>query len=157
MTTHQDVQEFVHDWWQTNEQEYAERVQHREEVRRRAAENCVPMPPLEVDELAAGWELFRHQRNQLPVGVFLESVIPQVMNHAITTNQLGVVAEIGHDLLYAAICAADEQDVAEFFETAFGHWGPLITAAIAECDLRERCHRCGNVLSDSRRCEQEHD
>ena len=38
MTTHQDVQQFVHDWWQTNEQEYAERVQHREEVRRRAAE-----------------------------------------------------------------------------------------------------------------------
>ena len=82
------------------------------------------MPPSEVDELPAVGGLSRHQRNQLPVGVFLESVISQVMNHAITTNQLGVVAEIGHDLLYAAICAADEQDVAEFFETAFGHWGP---------------------------------
>ena len=54
-----------------------------------------------------------------------------------------MVAEIGHDLLYAAVCAADEQDDVDIFETAFGHWDPLITSATEECDLQDRCTMCG--------------
>ena len=156
MTTHQDVQEFVQDWWRRDEQEFAYWVKKKEERNQRLIASDHELP-LEVVRHMAEYELGLHHRDQVPVGAYLDSVRPQEEDERITTNQLCVVAEIGHDLLYAAVCQADEQDDAEFFETAFSHWGELIEAAITECDLRERCHRCGNVLPDSRRCEQEHD
>lgn len=152
MTTHKDVQDFVQDWWRTNEQEFAEQVKQREEVGRRAAKNGLPPLPPAVEEMCAKHDLDIHHRDQIPVGVFLESVDPQKMGRAITTNQLGVVAEVGHDLLYAAVCTADEQDDAEFFETAFGQWGPLITAAMEECDLPDRCTLCGVRLPHTEQC-----
>lgn len=156
MTTHRDVQNYVQDWWRRDEQEFVEKVRHQREARarRRAAEPGQPVSfPTDVEEMVAEGDQQRHYRDQIPVGAYLASVDPSEDDQTITTNQLCVVAEVGHDLLYAAVWQADEQDDAEFFETAFGHWGSLIDAAIAECDLPARCHRCGNVLPDDRRCD----
>ena len=45
-----------------------------------------------------------------------------------------VVAEIGTELFYEAICAGDEDDNEEFFVRAYEHWGPPVDAVLQECD-----------------------
>ena len=57
----------------------------------------------------------------------------------VATTDLVKLAEVGKWMLYEAIWLADDQDNAEFFEEAFSLYGPLISAAMQEMELRDRC------------------
>jgi hypothetical protein len=60
-----------------------------------------------------------------------------------------MVAEIGTELFYAAICAADEDDNEELFVRAYEHWGPLVDTVLQECDREVRNSFTGRRLQSS--------
>jgi hypothetical protein len=93
-----------------------------------------PETQANLSELLAKADQQEQVRNKLTVGELLDA-IDQTLNPDVTTNKLLAVAEIGKTLLYSAICIADEQDNPEFFEEAYGFWGPLVDAVLEECGL----------------------
>jgi len=103
--------------------------------------------PETMDYLRRLMEPFEQQdqeRNKLTVGELFDS-IDGILNLNITAGQLMEVAEIGKELLYAAICKADEEDNAEFFVEAYAYWGPVVDLVLEECDLDYRDTMTGRL------------
>jgi hypothetical protein len=69
-----------------------------------------------------------------PVGAFFDLIDPR-RHHGqkASVEQLMVVAEIGTELFYEAICAGDEDDNEEFFVRACGHWVRWSTPCCRAC------------------------
>ena len=89
------------------------------------------------------------ERNKLTVGELLDS-ISCILNLNITAKDLMKVAEIGKLLFYEAICTADDQDNAEFFEEAYSAWGPVVDAVLQECNREDRDTLTGRLRSSTR-------
>jgi hypothetical protein len=91
--------------------------------------------PPSVLEACSRLDLERHRRNQFPVGAFFDS-IDKRRHHGQkpTSEKLLAVAEVGKELLYEAICTADDDDNEEFFVQAYECWGPLVDTLLQECD-----------------------
>lgn len=126
MTIHQD---WIRFWLRRNDREFEESF-----VRRRESEPGSGLPS-HVQELFYEFDRNRHQRDQFPLGAFFESI--DADRHGGTkpaADKLMVVAEAGQELLYAAICTADDDDNAEFFVKAYSYWGPLVDTVLQECD-----------------------
>jgi hypothetical protein len=87
------------------------------------------------------------ERNKLTVGELLDS-ISCILNLNITAKDLTKVAKIGELLFSEAICTADDQDNAEFFEEAYCAWGPVVNALLHECG-----RECRDPLTGRRRGE----
>jgi hypothetical protein len=64
--------------------------------------------------------------------------------------------QAGKSLVYDAIAAADAQDNVEFFEAAFGFYGPLIDAALEEMSLPQRCTLSGATMPHTEAAMAEH-
>jgi hypothetical protein len=124
-------------WLKRNDHEFEEKA-----TRQRELDQALPddrrLPP-EIMECCAQYDLERHQRNQFPVGAFFDSIDPQRHNgQKASVERLMVVAEIGKELLYEAVCTADEDDNEEFFVRAYETWGPLVDTVLQECDREHR-------------------
>jgi hypothetical protein len=81
----------------------------------------------EVLAMASRAERDVHERNQHPVGMFLDLVD---YDKRPTAEQLMLVAEVGHNLLYAALGHPDATE--GFLEEARETWGPLVDAGLQE-------------------------
>jgi hypothetical protein len=134
------MQDWIRFWLRRNDLEFEESVLRRQEP----DHEC--NLPADIQQMVDQLDRARHERDQFPVGVFFDSI--DADRHGgikPTAEKLFVVAEIGKDLLYEAICTADEDDNAEFFVHAYEHWGPLVDTVLEECD-------CGARDADSGRC-----
>lgn len=127
-----EVHEWVRFWFRRNDHEFEEEVERQRELHEAAIDRGLPPDVLEA---CARFDLDRHRRNQFPVGAFFDSIdADRHGGRKPTAEKLFVVAEVGKDLLYDAICTADEDDNAKFFVHAYEHWGPLVDAVLQECD-----------------------
>lgn len=128
-----NIQDWIRFWLRRDEREFEESVARQRELEQ---ESNLPS-----DVLALLHEHIRdrHQRDRFPVGAFFDSIAADRHGGTKPTmEKLMAVAEVGKDLLYTAICTADDDDNAEFFVEAYSCWGPLVDAVLAECDLGVR-------------------
>jgi hypothetical protein len=123
------MQDWIQFWLRRNDREFEESV-----VRERESEQESNLPS-EVQERVAQLNRERHERDQFPVGAFFDSIdADRHGGRKPIGEKLFVVAEVGRDLLYDAICTADADDNAEFFVRAYECWGPLVDTVLQECD-----------------------
>lgn len=135
------MQDWIRFWLRRHDGEFEESI-----IRGRKSEQETTLPS-DVHEMFARLNQERHERDQFPVGAFFDSI--DANRHGgrrPTAEKLFVVAEIGKDLLYDAICTADEDDNAEFFVHAYEHWGPLVDTVLQECDRGFRDADTGSRL-----------
>ena len=122
------VQDWIRFWIRRNDLEF------EEALRRRESDPACSLPA-GIQEMVDQLDRDRHQRNQFPVGAFFDSIDPDRQGgRKPTAEKLFVVAEVGKDLLYEAICTADDDDDTQFFVDAYEHWGPLVDIVLQECD-----------------------
>jgi hypothetical protein len=146
MTTDSPVRSWIRFWLKRNDHEFEEAKRQRE-LDQTVIETGVPPSVLEA---CARLDLERHQRNQFPVGAFFDLIDPRRHNgQKASVEQLMMVAEIGTELFYEAIGAADEDDNEEFFVRAYEHWGPLVDTVLQECDREYRNSFTGRRLRSS--------
>jgi hypothetical protein len=92
----------------------------------------------DVAAAAAYYDMDIHDRNQLPVGMLLDSIDPERLGgRQPTVEELLEVAEAGFELLYSALCVGSggegfEEFVDELRET---RGGEVVDAALGECGL----------------------
>ena len=125
-------------WLKRDDHKFAEYAKHRDEFDQGVADSGV-LP--DVLEMCARYDQNLHDRNQFPVGAFFD----MISNHNSSAEKLFVAAEVGADLFYAALCAADDTDNTEFFVQAYDRWGALVDTALQECDLPHRNVMTGEV------------
>lgn len=143
MPTNSPMHSWIRFWIKRNGHEFEEPAKKDREGDLRLVESGVPLRTL---ELIAQYDLDCHQRNQFPVGAFFDIINSQRHGGVkATAEQLFVVAEVGADLFYAAICTADDEDNAEFFIKAYERWGELVDTALQECSLPNRDVMTGRV------------
>lgn len=127
------MQDWIKSWLRRHDREFEESVSRDRESQH--ARNL----PSDVQEMVDQLDRDRHQRDQFPVGAFFESIDANRQGgRKPSAEMLLAVAEVGQELLYAAVCRADTDDNAEFFVEAYGYWGPLVDTVLQECacDLR---------------------
>ena len=145
MPTNSPMHSWIRFWIKRNDHEFEEQANKDREGDLRLAESGLPLPIL---DLIAEHDLDRHQRNQFPVGAFFDMIDSQRHGGAkATAEQLVVVAEVGADLFYAAICTADDEDTAEFFIEAYERWGELVDTALEMMGLDYRSTHDGRRAS----------
>jgi hypothetical protein len=131
------MHDWIRFWLKRNDHEFEEEAKRQRELHQAVPDDRRLSP--EMIEWCAQYELGRHRRNQFPVGAFFDSIDPQRQNgQNASLEQLMVVAEIGQELLYEAVCTADEDDNEEFFVWAYETGGPLVDAVLQECDRNYR-------------------
>lgn len=128
-------------WLKRDDHKFAEYAKHRDEFDQGVADSGV-LP--DVLEMCAGYDQNLHDRNQFPVGAFFDS-IDEHGGRKPTAERLFVVAEVGADLFYTALCTPDNDDNKEFFVQAYDRWGALVDTALQECDLPHRNVMTGEV------------
>ncbi|OBB07098.1 hypothetical protein A5668_01410 [Mycolicibacterium fortuitum] len=134
------MHDWIRFWLRRNDREFQELI-----VREREADQHSNLPP-DVQEILADFNRKRHERDQFPVGAFFDSVdADRHGGRKPTAEQLLVVAEVGKDLLYDAICTADVDDNAEFFVDAYEYWGPLVDTVLQECGCGFRDANTGRL------------
>jgi hypothetical protein len=138
----------MRDWtrfcFRRNDHEFEQEAKRQRELDQAVIEKGVPPS---VVEACAWLDLERHQRNQFPVGAFFDSIDKRRHNgQKASVEKLFVVAEAGKELLYEAICTADEDDNEEFFVRAYEYWGPLVDTVLQECDREYRNSSTGRRL-----------
>ena len=101
-------------------------AQFEEKTEKEAALPSRGIPP-DVLAMSSREERDVHERNQHPVGMFLDLV---EVDKRPTAEQLMLVAEVGHDLLSAALGHPDATE--DFLEEARENWGPLVDVALRE-------------------------
>jgi hypothetical protein len=90
--------------------------------------------PPEVEAMFAEAERQIEVRNQIPVGVLLDSIAEEHLgDRQATSNELLRVADVGVKLFCAAIAHRDA--TLETLEEARKHWGPQVDVALQECGL----------------------
>jgi hypothetical protein len=95
------------------------------------------------------------ERNRYTVGELIDALtidtivgggVGIVINREFAeTEDLMRAAEIGKYLLYEAVCTADDEDNAQFFEAAYGFYGPLIDTVLQECGRDYRNSQTGQA------------
>ena len=119
-------------FWQRTQAEVEQRIARRRPEYEQAG------LPAGVAAAAADHEMAIHERNQLPVGMLLDSINPDRLGgrHP-SVEELLEVAEAGFELLYSALCCGHESD--EFLDELRETWGgEVVDAALAECGLADR-------------------
>ncbi len=135
------IQDWIQLWLRRDDREFEESIA-REQQSRQAHQI-----PVEVQRIVARLDRERHERDQFPVGAFRDTI--DANRHGgrrPTSEQLLTVAEVGKDLLYQAVCIADEGDNAEFFVHAYEQWGPLVDTVLQECGRGLRDTATGRTL-----------
>jgi len=146
MTTDSPVHSWIRFWLKRNDYEFEEAKRQREPDQTVIQKGL----PRSVLEACARLNLERHQRNQFPVGAFFDHIDPRRHDgQKASVEQLMMLAEIGTELFYTAICAADEDDNEELFARAYEHRGPLIDTVLQECDREDRNSLTGRRLQSS--------
>ncbi|SKG74695.1 Uncharacterised protein [Mycobacteroides abscessus subsp. bolletii] len=131
-----EIQQWVRFWFRRNDHEFEEDMRRSRELDQAANDRGLAPDLLEA---CARLDLERHQRDQFPVGVFLYSIDKRRLNgRKASAEKLLEVAEVGRDLLCAAICTADDDDNEEFFVNAYESWGPLVDTVLQECGREYR-------------------
>jgi hypothetical protein len=138
MTT--QIQDWIRFWFRRNDREFEEQAQREREL---VEESDIPPHIL---AMCSRFDEDRHKRNQFPVGAFFDWIRQRPDGQKPSAEKLLVVAEAGQELLYEAICTADEDDDEEFFVEAYGYWGPLVDAVLEECDREDRDSATGRRL-----------
>lgn len=136
------MHDWIRFWLRKNDREFEESTVRKREIERRSE------LPTDVQEILAYFDRERHERDQFPVGAFFDSIdADRHGGRKPTAEKLLVVAEVGKDLLYGAICTGDEDDNAEFFVHAYERWGPLVDRVLQECDRDFRDPNTGRLVS----------
>ena len=142
-----DMHDWIWSWLKDNDREFEKKRKERDQQRERH-KNSPHTLPATTEALYEDSVLGDHQRNQLPVGVFLDRIHSEQRGGAKPdAYQLFHCADVGADLFHAAIYAAEDQDNAELFVRAYETWGPLVTAVLEECDLDYRDTVTGQRVS----------
>ncbi|MCV7303044.1 hypothetical protein H7J93_25805 [Mycobacterium barrassiae] len=137
-------QEWIRFWFRRNDQEFEEGMRRSRELDQAAIERGLAPDLLEV---LARSDRERHRRDQFPVGVFLDSIDKRRLNgRKASAEKLLEVAEVGKELLYAAIATADDDDNEQFFVEAYLDWGPLVDTVLEECGREYRDSFTGRCL-----------
>lgn len=128
-------------WLRRNDLEFEQEIKRQREL-----ESLEEALPPSVVEACARFDSERHQRDQFPVGAYFDSIDKRRHDgRRATAEKLFVVAEVGKELLYEAICAADEDDNEEFFVQAYECWGPLVDTVLQECDRESALTASGDT------------
>ena len=137
--TDSPIRSWIRFWLKRNDREF------EEEAAAAAAMPDVGIPQ-DILDMCARHDLNIHQRNQFPVGAYLDSIDPDKHGgRKADAEKLFTVAEVGADLFLQAIHVADDEDNAGFFVEAYGRWGPLVDAVLTNCDLPDRDTMTGRV------------
>jgi hypothetical protein len=147
MTTDSPMHSWIRFWLKRNDHEFEKNAEWTRELDQTVIETDLRPS---VREMLAQLTLERHQRNQFPVGAYFDLIDSRRHDgQQASVEQLMMVAEIGADLFFAAICVADDNDNEELFVEAYEHWGPLIDTVLQECDREDRDSFTGRRLRSS--------